>query len=271
MSASGGCRARVERLASWSATFSACLRGQEASRPWPWSASCGCSRRSFVLGGIAWVVVPSTWMMAPPTRRSPDWVRPRVRRVPADALPGPRRRIGALTWGAVADVVGVSERGLGLSRDPSPCLRRHARDNGVADRASGFEPVPATAGRGDAPRSSARPPKASSSSSFEYDVVGDPDQAPSGMPMDDLRRFPGCDRVRRVLVARADAARPCAFIESCRVPRPRPPARAGDRSAHGPRTAPLRDVGARADHPRPPDPRSRPVRADFVRCGGGPA
>ncbi|WP_340539925.1 MFS transporter [Nocardioides sp. GXZ039] len=59
-----------------------------------------------VIGGLAWVGVQSTWMMLA-HQALPDWVRPRVIALLLLLFQG-TQAIGALAWGVVADLVGLS-------------------------------------------------------------------------------------------------------------------------------------------------------------------
>lgn len=58
-----------------------------------------------VLGGVGWVAVQSTWMMLA-HQALPEWVRPRVVALLLMLFQG-TQAIGALLWGAVADLLGV--------------------------------------------------------------------------------------------------------------------------------------------------------------------
>ncbi|NYI45294.1 putative MFS family arabinose efflux permease [Nocardioides aromaticivorans] len=58
-----------------------------------------------VLGGVGWVAVQSTWMMLA-HQALPEWVRPRVVALLLMLFQG-TQAVGALLWGAVADVLGV--------------------------------------------------------------------------------------------------------------------------------------------------------------------
>lgn len=58
-----------------------------------------------VLGGVGWVAVQSTWMMLA-HQALPDWVRPRVVALLLMLFQG-TQALGALLWGAVADLLGV--------------------------------------------------------------------------------------------------------------------------------------------------------------------
>lgn len=58
-----------------------------------------------VIGGVGWVAVQSTWMMLA-HQALPEWVRPRVVALLLMLFQG-TQAVGALLWGAVADVLGV--------------------------------------------------------------------------------------------------------------------------------------------------------------------
>lgn len=58
-----------------------------------------------LLAGVGWVAVQSTWMMLA-HQALPDWVRPRVIALVLMLFQG-TQAVGALLWGAAADVVGV--------------------------------------------------------------------------------------------------------------------------------------------------------------------
>lgn len=58
-----------------------------------------------VLGGVGWVAVQSTWMMLA-HQALPEWVRPRVVALLLMLFQG-TQAVGALLWGAVADILGV--------------------------------------------------------------------------------------------------------------------------------------------------------------------
>jgi MFS family permease len=58
-----------------------------------------------VLGGASWVGVQSTWMAAA-HQVLPDWIRPRIIALILLAFQG-AQAVGALLWGAVADLVGT--------------------------------------------------------------------------------------------------------------------------------------------------------------------
>jgi MFS family permease len=59
-----------------------------------------------VLGGVAWVGVQSTWMMLV-HQAMPDWVRPRIIALLLLLFQG-TQAVGALLWGLVADLTGLS-------------------------------------------------------------------------------------------------------------------------------------------------------------------
>jgi predicted MFS family arabinose efflux permease len=65
-----------------------------------------------LLGGIGWVAVQSTWMMLA-HQALPDWVRPRVIALVLMLFQG-SQAVGALLWGAAADLLGV-DRALWLA------------------------------------------------------------------------------------------------------------------------------------------------------------
>jgi MFS family permease len=163
-----------------------------------------------VLGGIAWVVVQSTWMMLA-HQALPDWVRPRVVAFLLMLFQG-TQAVGALVWGAVADVVGI-QRALGLAA----CLLLVYAVTLVAAglRTSvGIEPTPATpdAAIAELVREAA---EGELLVRFEYDVAATEHRRFRGA-MEDLRR----SRLRlgaRTWSLQLDPARPCTFVESYRV------------------------------------------------------
>ncbi|WP_322938492.1 MFS transporter [Nocardioides bizhenqiangii] len=163
-----------------------------------------------VLGGIAWVVVQSTWMMLA-HQALPDWVRPRVVAFLLMLFQG-TQAVGALAWGAVADVVGL-ERALGLA---ATLLLLYAVTLLAAGlRTSvGIEPVPATpdAAIAELVREAA---EGELLVRFEYAVAAT-EQSPFRDAMGDLRR----SRLRlgaRSWSLEPDPARPSTFVESYRV------------------------------------------------------
>jgi predicted MFS family arabinose efflux permease len=163
-----------------------------------------------VLGGIAWVVVQSTWMMLA-HQALPDWVRPRVVAFLLMLFQG-TQAVGALTWGAVADCVGV-QRALGLAATLLLVYAVTLVTRGLRTSV-GIEPVPATP---DAAIAGIVREAADGELlvRFEYDVVAT-DHGTFWDAMDDLRR----SRLRlgaRSWLLEPDAARPCTFIESYRV------------------------------------------------------
>lgn len=163
-----------------------------------------------VLGGIAWVVVQSTWMMLA-HQALPDWVRPRVVAFLLMLFQG-TQAVGALAWGAVTDVVGI-EHALGLAA--ALLLLYSVTLVAAGLRTSvGIEPVPATpdAVIAELVREAA---EGELLVRFEYDVSA-AEHTPFRDAMADLRR----SRLRlgaRSWSLEPDPDRPCTFIESYRV------------------------------------------------------
>jgi hypothetical protein len=156
------------------------------------------------------VVVQSTWMMLA-HQALPDWVRPRVVAFLLMLFQG-TQAVGALTWGAVADCVGV-QRALGLAATLLLVYAVTLVTRGLRTSV-GIEPVPATP---DAAIAGIVREAADGELlvRFEYDVVAT-DHGTFWDAMDDLRR----SRLRlgaRSWLLEPDAARPCTFIESYRV------------------------------------------------------
>jgi predicted MFS family arabinose efflux permease len=163
-----------------------------------------------VLGGVAWVVVQSTWMMLA-HQALPDWVRPRVVALLLMLFQG-TQAVGASAWGAVADLVGL--RGaLGIAA--IALLGYAAGLVGTGLRTSvGIEPVPATPDAAIAAivREAA---EGELVVRFEYDVAAT-DHDTFRAAMDDLR----LSRLRlgaRGWSLEPDPARACTFVESYRV------------------------------------------------------
>lgn len=163
-----------------------------------------------VLGGVAWVVVQSTWMMLA-HQALPDWVRPRVVAVLLMLFQG-TQAVGSLAWGVVSDVVGI-QRALGVA---ALLLLGYAVALVTAGlRTSvGIEPVPATtdAAIAELVREAA---EGELVVRFEYDVAAT-HHAPFRDAMADLR----LSRLRlgaRSWSLEPDRARPGTFVESYRV------------------------------------------------------
>ena len=93
-----------------------------------------------VLAGVGWVAVQSTWMMLA-HQALPDWVRPRVIALVLMLFQG-TQALGALCWGAAADLVGI-DRALGTA---AAVLLGYAAwlALGGLRSSSGIEPVLAT-------------------------------------------------------------------------------------------------------------------------------
>lgn len=163
-----------------------------------------------VLGGIAWVVVQSTWMMLA-HQALPDWVRPRVVAFLLMLFQG-TQAVGALAWGAVADVVGL--RGaLGLAATLLAGYAVVLVGSGLRTSV-GIEPVPATpdAAIAELVREAA---EGELLVRFEYDVAA-ADQGTFRDAMADLR----LSRLRlgaRSWLLDPDPGRPGTFVESYRV------------------------------------------------------
>ncbi len=163
-----------------------------------------------VLGGIAWVVVQSTWMMLA-HQALPDWVRPRVVALLLMLFQG-TQAVGALAWGVVADVVGI-ERALGLAASLLVVYSVTLIAAGLRTSV-GIEPVPATpdAAIAEIVREAS---EGELVVRFEYDVAAT-DHSTFRDAMGDLRR----SRLRlgaRSWLLEPDPARPCTFVESYRV------------------------------------------------------
>lgn len=163
-----------------------------------------------VLGGVAWVVVQSTWMMLA-HQALPDWVRPRVVAFLLMLFQG-TQALGASAWGAVADVVGL-ERALGLAAIILLVYAVTLVSTGLRTSV-GIEPVPAApdAAIAELVREAA---DGELLVRFEYDVAA-PDHGSFRDAMDDLR----LSRLRlgaRSWLLEPDPARPGTFVESYRV------------------------------------------------------